>query len=124
MQHLIILNPEIAQEMKSRLGLTREKLIEQLYYQSGTPFEQLSQTDIAGIRKAIESGSLPKDREASLKAGGRIPVLYGPEDLHVLVAGGIPGYSMTMIGYRRGLMMNNKRLAHITKLVRLPKPAL
>jgi hypothetical protein len=117
-RHLIILNPEIAQEMKSRLGLTREKLIEQLYNQSGTPFEQLSQSDIANIQKAIASGSLPKDREAALKPGGRIPVMFGPEELHVIVAGGIPGYCMTMVGYRRGLMMNNQRWAHNTKLVR------
>jgi hypothetical protein len=47
-----------------------------------------------------------------------LPVLHSPEDLHVIVAGGTPGYSMTMIGYRRGLMMDNQRLVHKTKLVR------
>jgi len=118
-RHLVVLNPEIAQEMKSRLGFSREKLIEHLYRESGTPYEQLGASDIDAIRKAIASGDLPKDREEALKPGGRIPVLYGPEDLHVIVSGGFPGYSMTMIGYRRGLMMNNQRLAHMTKRVRL-----
>jgi hypothetical protein len=117
-RHLIILNPEIAQEMKSRLGMSREDLIQQLYDQSSIPFEQLSKSDIDRIRNDIKSGSLPKDREAALKSGGRLPVLYSPEDLHVIVAGGIPGYSMTMIGYRRGLMMDNQRLVHNTKLIR------
>jgi hypothetical protein len=120
LRHLIILNPEIAQEMRSRLGLSREKLIEQLFDRSSIPFEQLSQADIGGIQKALEAGILPKERESSIKPGGKFPVLFSPEDLHVIVAGGIPGYSMTMAGYRRGLMMNNKRLVHMTKLVRVP----
>ena len=117
-RHLIILNPEIAQEMKSRLGLSREGLIRQLYDQSGIPYEKLTESDISRIRNGIKSGSLPKDREAALKPGGMLPVLYSPEDLHVIVAGGTPGYSMTMIGYRRGLMMDNQRLVHNTKLIR------
>jgi hypothetical protein len=120
-RHLILLTPEIAQEMKSRLGLSREQLVEQLYKQSGTPFEQLSESDVANIRKAIEAGNLPKDREEALKPGGIVPVIYGPEDINVIVVGGFPSYSMTLVGYRRGLMMNNKRLVHMTKLVRLPK---
>ncbi len=117
-RHLIILNPEIAQEIKSRLGLSREDLIRQLYDQSSIPYEQLSQSDIERIRNDIKSGGLPKDREAALKPGGKLPVLYSPEELHVIVAGGTPGYSMTMIGYRRGLMMENQRLVHNTKLIR------
>ncbi len=117
MRHLIVLNPEVAQEMSTRMGLTREKLVQMLYEQSGTPFEQLSESDVANIRSAIAAGRLPKDREEQLKPGGRIPVLYGPEDIHVFVAGGIPGYTMTMAGYRRGLMMSNQRLVHMTKLV-------
>lgn len=118
-RHLVVLDPETAQEMKSRPGFTREKLIEHLYREFGTPYEQQCASEIDAIRKAVASGDLPKNREEALKPKGRIPVLCGPEDLHVIVSGGYPGYSMTMIGYRRGLMMNNQRLAHMTERIRL-----
>ncbi len=38
-----------------------------------------------------------------------------PENSHIIVAGGIPGYTISLSGYQRGIY---KPLAHITKLVR------
>ncbi len=73
-RQLLILNPEVAQELHSRLGYTRESL--QAYIQEHT----------------------------------KVP----PEDSHIIVAGGIPGYTITLSGYQRGIY---KPLAHITKLV-------
>jgi hypothetical protein len=74
-RQLLILNPEVAQELHSRLGYTRKSL--QTYLQEHT----------------------------------KVP----PEDSHIIVAGGIPGYTMALSGYRRAIY---KPLAHITKLVR------
>jgi hypothetical protein len=28
-----------------------------------------------------------------LKPGGKVPVVISPEDIHILIAGGIPGYT-------------------------------
>ena len=74
-RHLLILNPEIAQELHSRLGYTRESL--QKYLNENTKVT--------------------------------------PENSHIIVAGGIPGYTITVSGYQRGIY---KPLAHITKLIR------
>ena len=68
----MILNPEIAQELHSRLGYTRESL------------------------------------QAYLQEHAKV----SPEDCHIIVAGGIPGYTITLTGYRRGIY---KTLAHITE---------
>jgi hypothetical protein len=123
-RHMIVLNPEVAQELHSRLGYSRESLIQYLYEKSGIPFESLQPAEIASIQKAIDSGSIPKDRvpvfQAGLKPGGKVPAMLQPGDLHIIVAGGIPGYTLTLSGYQRGLF---KPLAHNTKLVRSTKPA-
>ena len=74
-RHLLVLNPEIARELNSRLGYTRKSL--QSYLEENT----------------------------------KVP----PENSHIIVAGGIPGYTMTLSGYQQGIY---KPLAHITKLVR------
>jgi hypothetical protein len=71
-RQLLILNPEIAQELHSRLGYTRESL------------------------------------QAYLQEHAKV----SPEDCHIIVAGGIPGYTITLTGYRRGIY---KTLAHITE---------
>jgi hypothetical protein len=74
-RHILVLNPEIAQELHSRLGYTRESL------------------------------------QAYLEENTKVP----PENSHIIVAGGIPGYTITLSGYQRGIY---KPLAHITKPVR------
>lgn len=122
MRYLFVINPEVAQEMHDRLGLSREKLVQLLVKESGTPFEQLTEKNVADIRSQVASGRLPKDFEEQLKPGGSIPAVNA-EDVNIIVAGGIPGYTMSMVGYRRGLMMSNQRLVHMTKAVRLPAAA-
>jgi hypothetical protein len=71
------------------------------------------------VKKAIDSGEIPKDRspvfEAGLKPGGKLPMLLRPEDLNIIVSGGIPGYTIVMSGYQQGIY---KPLAHMTKPVR------
>jgi len=122
-RHIIVFNPDIAQELKSRLGYTRESLIQYLYDKSSVPFENLQPAEIASVQKAIASGYIPRDRVAAfqdgLKPGGKVPLLLRPEDLHVIVAGDMPGYTLTMSGYSRAIDPTQTRpLAHNTKLVR------
>jgi len=74
-RNILVLNPEIARELHSRLGYTRESL--QAYLEEKTKVT--------------------------------------PENSHIIVAGGIPGYTISLSGYQRGIY---KPLAHITKLVR------
>jgi hypothetical protein len=45
---------------------------------------------------------VPVFKEA-LKPGGKLPILDRPEDIRIVVAGGIPGYTFGMTYYREGL---------------------
>jgi hypothetical protein len=44
----------------------------------------------------------------ALKPGGKVPVLVSPKDIHILVAGGIPGYAFGMSYFR---------MSHVTKAI-------
>jgi hypothetical protein len=111
-KYVLLIHPEFAQELQ-RLGYTRDSLSRYLSVKTGVPYEDLKPEDLASIQRAIESGSLPANRaseiKAALKPGGRVPLYLTPEDNHIIVAGGIPGYTLTM-SYNRG--------AHETKLIR------
>jgi hypothetical protein len=112
----IIFNPEVAQELNSRLGYTRESLQAYIDDQTSVAFENLHPAEIASVQRAIKSGYIPADRveafEAGLKPGGKVPGLLRPTDAHFMVAGGIPGYTITMSSYRNGIY---KPESHISK---------
>jgi hypothetical protein len=63
--------------------------------------------DIFYAHDAIPAERLPVIKE-SLKPGGKVPVV-GPEDIHIILSGSIPGYSFGMSYFRT---------AHKTKLIR------
>jgi hypothetical protein len=116
---LIIMNPEVAQELHDRLGYkTRESLIQHIHDEAGVPFEELNEAEIASVKQAIESGYIPKHRaaafEAGLKPGGKVPSMRELSDVQLVVAGGIPGYTLTMRGYLDGIY---KPKSHITKMI-------
>lgn len=59
------------------------------------------------IQPRIDSGEIPADRvlvfKKALKPGGKLPLLDRPEDLRIVVVGGIPGYTFSMSYFREGL---------------------
>ena len=115
---LVVMNPEVAQELNDRLGYSRESLIKHIHDEASVPFEELDQAEIASVKQAIESGYIPKDRvaafEAGLKQGGKVPSMRELSDMQLIVAGGIPGYTLTMRGYLDGIY---KPKSHITKKI-------
>ena len=114
----ILFNPEIAQELQDRLGYSRESLQAYIDDQTSVAFEDLHPAEIASVQRAIDSGYIPADRvetfKAGLKPGGKVPGLLRPGDAHFMVAGGIPGYTITMSSYRNGIY---KPESHISKAV-------
>ncbi len=106
MKHILIFQPELANEL-SRQGQTRASLQKLLYGRATIPYEQLTPAEIASIQPRIDSGEIPPDRVPvfmeALKPGGKLPILDRPEDIRIVVAGGIPGYSFGMTYYREGL---------------------
>lgn len=104
----VIMNPEVAQELHDRLGYkTRESLIQHIYDEASFSYEELTDADKQSVEGAIKSGRLPKDRiaafEAGLKPGGKVPAMRELSDMQLIVAGGIPGYTLTVWGYLDGI---------------------
>ena len=88
-------------------GHTRESLQTLLYERTSIPYEGLTPGEIASIQPRIDSGEIPKDRVGvfldALRPRGKLPLLDRPEDIRIVVAGGIPGYSFSMYYFREGL---------------------
>ena len=104
----VIMNPEVAQELHDRLGYkTRESLIQHIYDEASIPYKDLTDADKQSVEAAIKSGRIPKDRvaafEAGLKPGGKVPAMRELSDMQLIVAGGIPGYTLTVWGYLDGI---------------------
>jgi hypothetical protein len=118
--HIIVLHPEMVDGLH-RLGFTRQSLRDHIIDCTAIPYEQLSQNEIQGIKLMLTeksevffgAGNIPDDRipvfKKALRSGGKIPVIISPDDLTILVSGGLSGYSFGL-SYLRG--------AHIVKLIR------
>lgn len=107
-KYILIFHPECAMELKN-LGYSRESLQKYLYEHTSVPYEELSPEEIRGIQERMEasivggimlSDVIPPNRipvfKDLLKPGGKVPVVITPEDIHILIAGGIPGYTFGM----------------------------
>jgi len=103
-KHIIVLHPDCAVELANK-GYTRRSLQEYLYEQTRVPFEKLAKGVSFGegseedfIRASIADGRIRPDRAQifldNLKPGGWIPVVQSPDDFHIVVAGGSPGYDL------------------------------
>jgi len=103
-KHIIVLHPDCAVELANK-GYTRKSLQEYLYEQTRVPYEKLAKGVSFGegseeefIRVSIADGRIRPDRAQifldNLKPGGRVPVVQSPDDFHIVVAGGSPGYDL------------------------------
>jgi len=103
-KHILVLHPDCAVELANH-GYTRRSLQEYLYEQTRVPYEKLAKQVSFGegseeefIRASIADGRIRSDRAQifldNLKPGGRVPVVQSPDDFHIVVAGGSPGYDL------------------------------
>jgi hypothetical protein len=104
-KHIIVLHPDCAVELANH-GYTRKSLQEYFYEQTRVPYESMlkagaafgegSELDL--LKASIADGRIRPDRaqifQDNLKPGGRIPVVQSPDDFHIVVAGGSPGYDL------------------------------
>jgi hypothetical protein len=102
--HILVLIPDCAVDL-ANAGYTRESLQEFLYEQTRVPYEKLAKEVFFGqgteeefIRGCVADGRIRPERAPifldNLKPGGRVPVVQSPEDFHIFVAGGSPGYDL------------------------------
>jgi hypothetical protein len=98
---IVVFHPDCAAEV-AKMGYSRKSLQEYLYEQSRVPYSRLSANVVKEIKRMISDGQIRPDRvsvfQEALKDGGKVPSLQSPEDIHILVAGGSPGYSF-LLGY-------------------------
>ncbi len=102
--YILVLHPDCAADL-AKNGHSRRSLQEHLYEQTRVPYEKLSKQVAWGqgseedfIRACIADGRIQPGRAQifleNLKPGGQVPVVQGPEDFHIFVAGGSPGYDL------------------------------
>lgn len=93
---MFVLHPEAAVEFH-RLGYDQRKLQLVLFEECKIPVSQLTTEEIASVRRRLADGEIPETQRplvvSALAQEGAIPLLLRPEDIHIAVAGGIPGYS-------------------------------
>lgn len=112
-KRIVVFHPDCAAELAS-MGYTPERLRQYLYEKSRVPYERLSANARREVRRMIQDRQIRPDRaplfEEGLKEGGLVPALQSPDDIHIMVAGGSPGYSF-LLGY------TGPNFAHETKKV-------
>jgi len=102
--YILVLHPDCAVDL-AKNGYTRRSLQEYLYEQTRVPYEKVAgpvffghDNEIDFIRTSIADGRIRPDRAEvflnALKPGGRIPIVQSPDDFHIIVAGGSPGYDL------------------------------
>jgi len=102
--YILVLHPDCAVDLANR-GYTRRSLQEYLYEQARVPYEKLAgpvffghDNEIDFIRTSIADGRIRPECAPvfldALKPGGRVPVVQSPDDFHIMVAGGSPGYDL------------------------------
>jgi len=93
-KYVIVMAPELAHEL-ARQGFTKQEVKEWLYRHSHVPYSTYKPGAMKELREAIDAGQIPPDiiSEDQLKEGGMIPVVRGPEGIHIIITGGIPGYT-------------------------------
>ena len=103
MNHMIILFPELALEFK-KMGYDQKSLQDEIYKRVSVPYDELNPAEKKSIQTAMELGVVPAERkpvfQAALKPGAMVPLLMSPENLHLFVAGGVPGCAFSFNYYR------------------------
>jgi hypothetical protein len=101
---IVVLHPDCAVDL-AKQGYSRKSLQDYFYEQTRMPYEKVAgpvffghDNEIDFIRTSIADGRIRPDRAPifldALKPGGRIPIVQSPDDFHIFVAGGSPGYDL------------------------------
>jgi len=102
--YVVALHPDCAVDL-AKNGYTRRSLQEYMYEQTRVPYEKVAgpvffghDNEIDFIRASVADGRIRPGRAQefldALKPGGRIPIVQSPDDFHIVVAGGSPGYDL------------------------------
>ncbi len=103
--YVLVLHPGCANDL-AKAGFTRRSLQEHIYERSRVPYEQVAAMNagfsneklLTFLNQTMADGRIRPDRAQvfrdALKPGGRVPVVQSPDDFHIFVSGGSPGYDL------------------------------
>lgn len=92
--YIIGMDPGLARGL-DKLGLKKADIKRWLIENARFPYSDFSEREKRALKLAIADGKIPSSVVSSeqLKEGGTIPVVSGPDFIHVVVVGGMPGYT-------------------------------
>jgi hypothetical protein len=92
-RYIVGMDPGLARELAKR-GYTKDKVKQYFFENARVPYSALFKNDIRGLREAVEDGRISNVVSLDmLREGGLIPVVKGPDFIHLVVVGGMPGYT-------------------------------
>jgi hypothetical protein len=97
-KHVVVFHPDCATELEKMGFKTIRSVQEWLYEHSRVPLTKLRQGVPQAVQRMIDDGRISPDRapvfREALKDGGSLPMVQSPDDIHIFVAGGSPGYTL------------------------------
>jgi hypothetical protein len=126
-KHVMVICPELAIVLKRNGFNTKDSLRNYIYENTKVPYEKLTNGEMQRIQQSLDivPGGLyyyeraaakdfvPRIEEA-LKPGGMVPMV-NPNDIHLVVAGSVPGYSFGMRYFHTAHQMKQIKGATLTK---------
>jgi hypothetical protein len=92
--YIVAMDPGLARSL-AQLGYTKETVKQWLHQNARVSYAELSARARKELKEAVEDGRIPPSvlSKEQLREDGHIPVVKGPENIHIVVAGGMPGYT-------------------------------
>lgn len=92
--YIVAMDPGLARNL-SKLGYTKADIKQWLYENARNRYADFSEREKRALKLAIADGHIPPHvvSNEQLKEGGMIPVVSGPDFIHIVVVGGMPGYT-------------------------------
>ncbi|HEY95987.1 MAG TPA: hypothetical protein G4O15_13735 [Dehalococcoidia bacterium] len=126
-KHVLVICPELAIVLKRNGFETKQSLRDYLYENTKVPYEEITNREMQRIEESInlkpgglyyyeraaDKSFVPKIKEA-LKPGGKVPMV-NPDDIHIVVAGSVPGYSFGMRYFHTAHQTKQIKGAALTK---------
>ncbi len=92
--YIVAIDPGLARGL-SGMGMSKKDVKQWLFENARVAYEDLQPEEAQRLQDAVEAGHIPPRilSKEHLKRGGRIPIVSGPDHIHIVVVGGTPGYA-------------------------------
>jgi len=92
--YIVAMDPGLARGL-DKLGFKKADIKRWLIENARIPYSDFSEREKRSFKLAIADGKIPSNVVSNdqLKEGGTIPLVSGPDFIHIVVVGGMPGYT-------------------------------